>query len=47
MKNLPYDYFYLGAALSIFADLNFMDWKFYVIVVPFVILNVLTDNKTK
>lgn len=31
--------FYLGGALSAFADINFMDWEFYAIIIPFYILH--------
>ncbi len=30
--------FYLGCALSAFADLHFYNWRFYVIVIPIVAL---------
>lgn len=38
MKNIPYEYLYLGFALSYFAKLTFLDWKFYAILIPFVLL---------
>jgi hypothetical protein len=45
MKKLPYDYLYLGFALAFFADLSFLDWKFYAILVPFTILETLRNFK--
>lgn len=36
-KNLSF--FYLGFAISHFGNVPFYDWKFYAIIVPFVILN--------
>ena len=29
--------FYLGASLSIFANVSCLDWEFYAIIVPFLI----------
>jgi hypothetical protein len=36
--------FYLGFALSFFADINWLDWRFYAIVVPFLLLWVISDE---
>lgn len=35
---------YLGFSLSYFANINFMNWKFYVIIVPFFLLWSREDN---
>lgn len=45
MKKLPYDYLYLGVALSVFADLSVLDWKFYAILIPFTFLETLRNFK--
>lgn len=45
MKNLPYDYFYLGFALSIFANLSLTDWEFYAIILPFCLLETFRNYK--
>ena len=37
VKNYAYT-MYLGLALSIFANLNFLNWKFYIIAIPVVLL---------
>lgn len=47
MKNLPYEYIYLGFALSAFANLTFLDWKFYAILIPFVLLETFRNRKEK
>lgn len=45
MKNIPYDYLYLGFALSYFAKLSLLDWQFYVILIPFTFLEVIRNRK--
>jgi hypothetical protein len=35
---------YLGVGLSAFADLNFLDWKFYAIMIPTIFLVVAFNN---
>jgi hypothetical protein len=34
--------FYLGFALAQFANIDFLNWKFYAIIVPFFILVLIT-----
>lgn len=41
MKNIHYQYIYLGGAILYFADISCFNWKFYAIVVPFLILDVV------
>lgn len=45
MKKFPYDYIYLGFALSFFADLSLLNWKFYAILIPFAILETIRNFK--
>lgn len=37
--------FYLGASLSIFANVNALQWQFWAIVVPVVILFGISDDE--
>jgi hypothetical protein len=36
--------FYLGFALSFFADINCFNWRFYAIVVPFLLLWIISEE---
>jgi hypothetical protein len=36
--------FYLGFALSIFGGIDCFDWRFYVIVCPFFLLWIISDE---
>jgi len=45
MKNIPYDYLYLGFALAFFADLSFLNWKFYAILIPFAVFETFKNFK--
>jgi len=45
MKNLPYDYFYLGFALSAFSNVQVMDWEFYAIIIPFIFLETFRNYR--
>jgi hypothetical protein len=45
MKNFPYDYMYLGFALSFFANLFITDWRFYAVLIPFAILEKIRNFK--
>ena len=45
MKNIQYQYLYLGSALAYFANISFLNWRFYAIVVPFVVLDVIKNYK--
>lgn len=47
MKNIPYEYLYLGFALSVFADLHIFNWEFYAIIVPFVLLESFRNKYKK
>lgn len=42
LKSLSY--FYLGFILSVVAKIEFYDWRFYVIVVPFIFMRELSNN---
>jgi uncharacterized membrane protein YoaK (UPF0700 family) len=37
--------FYLGASLSIFANVNIFQWEFWVIVVPFLLLQIASEDE--
>ena len=41
MKNLEYQYLYLGGALLYYANISVLNWKFYAIVIPFIVLDVI------
>jgi len=45
MKNIQYQYLYLGAALGLFAELSFFNWEFYAIIAPFTILDSIKNYK--
>lgn len=42
LKSLAY--FYLGLSITVFTKLDFVDWRFYAIVVPFALLDCLSKN---
>jgi uncharacterized membrane protein YoaK (UPF0700 family) len=37
--------FYLGASLSIFANVNCFQWQFWAIVVPFLLLQIAGEDE--
>jgi hypothetical protein len=39
-------YIYLGMALDFFANLSFLNWKFYAILIPVIILETFANHKT-
>lgn len=45
MKNIPYEYFYLGLALSSFTNISVFNWEFYAITIPFTILEITRNFK--
>lgn len=45
MKKIPYEYLYLGFALCCFAKLSSLDWQFYAILIPFIILETIRNYK--
>ena len=47
MKNIQYQYLYLGGALLYFGNISVFYWKFYAIVIPFIVLDVIKNNKKK
>ncbi len=47
MKNIRWDALYLGFMLSYLGNMNFMNWRFYAILIPFGVLNVLINNREK
>jgi hypothetical protein len=38
-------YIYIGVALNIFADLDFLNWRFYAILIPIAILETFANYK--
>ncbi len=45
MKYLSY--LYLGIALGLFTNIYLFDWKFWVITIPFILMNTIEIKKKK